>query len=201
VTDPSQVQPPHPSTEGAGLVRSRILEAMERRMAGQPDPVRRLLQQQLERASGEDAQRSTPVAPEGEVRRDRPAPTPLAQLNLHVRATVAARAEPQLPGETHDADELASLKGFRRTWARGRTLEQLEQALVRKPANAGPLNSHALVLQVLSLMRDLSPDYLRRFVGTVETLQWLERACDKLPRDTGKPANAGKRGTRARAKK
>jgi hypothetical protein len=198
VTDPSQVQPPHPSTEGAGLVRSRILEAMERRMAGQPDPVRRLLQQQLERASGEDAQRSTPVAPKGEVRRDRPAPTPLAQLNLHVRATVAARAEPQLPGETHDADELASLKGFRRTWARGRTLEQLEQALVRKPANAGPLNSHALVLQTLSLMRDLSPDYLRRFVAGVEALQWLERASEQLPREAAK---AARRGTRARTKK
>jgi hypothetical protein len=72
---------------------------------------------------------------------------------------------------------------------------------VRKPANAGPLNSHALVLQVLSLMRDLSPEYLRRFVGTVETLQWLERAGDKLPRETRKPASAAKRATPARAKK
>jgi hypothetical protein len=216
VTDPSQVQSPHPSTEGAGLpgtqpasasngqvapagpVRSRILEAMERRMAGQPDPVRRLLQQKLERAGAEDALPSTPVAPKEEVRRDRPAPTPLAQLNLHVRATVAARAEPQLPGETHDADELASLKGFRRAWARGRTLEQVEQAMVRKPANAGPLNSHALVLQTLSLMRDLSPDYLRRFVAGVEALQWLERASEQLPRDAAK---AARRGTRARTKK
>jgi len=214
VSDPSRVQAPHPLIEGAGLprpasagdgqvaaaelVRSRVLEAMERRMAGQPDPVRRLLQQKLERACGEDAQRATPVAPKGDARRDRPAPTPLAQLNLHVRATVAARAEAPLPGETHDPEELASLKGFRRTWARGRTLEQVERALVRKPANAGPLNSHALVLQTLSLLRDLSPDYLRRFVAGVETLQWLERVSEQLPREAAK---AARRGTRARTKK
>jgi hypothetical protein len=69
---------------------------------------------------------------------------------------------------------------------------------VRKPANAGPLNSHALVLQTLSLMRDLSPDYLRRFVAGVEALQWLERASEQLPREAAK---AARRGTRARTKK
>jgi hypothetical protein len=103
-----------------------------------------------------------------------------------------------LPGETHDPDELASVRGFRQAWARGRTLDQVELALVRKPANAGPLNSHALVLQALSLMRDLSPDYLRRFVAGVEALQWLERASGQLPRDAAK---AAKRGPRSRTGK
>jgi hypothetical protein len=187
--------------------RIRTLEAIARRAACQPEAVRLLLQQKppadfaQPAQPAQPAQLATPPLRVRESKRDAPAGAPLAQLNLHIRAAAAARAESPLPGETHDPDELANARAFRRAWARGRTLEQLEQALVRKPANAGPLNSHALVLQVLSLMRDLSPDYLRRFVGTVETLQWLERACDKLPRDTGKPANAGKRGTRARAKK
>jgi hypothetical protein len=193
----SEAVPVHPA-------RLRTLEAIARRAAAQPEAVRLLLEQKLPADLAQVAQAAQPPTQPlrvREPRREAPAGTPLAQLNLHIRATEAARAEAPLPGETHDPDELVNARAFRRAWARGRTLEQLEQALVRKPANAGPLNSHALVLQVLSLMRDLSPDYLRRFVGTVETLQWLERACDKLPRDTGKPANAGKRGTRARAKK
>ena len=196
-------QPPAPAGAGkaapAGVVGARILAAMERRMAGQPDAVRQLLQQALETAPSGDAQQSPPAAPVLPVRRDRPAPAPLAQLNLHIRATLAARAEPPPPGETHDPDELANARYFRRAWARGRTLEQVEQALVRKPANAGPLNSHALVLQTLSLMRDLSPDYLRRFVAGVEVLQWLERASEQLPREAAKAARRGT--TRSRPKK
>ena len=190
----SEAVPLHPA-------RIRTLEAIARRAAGQPEAVRLLLQQKLPADFAQAAQLASPPLRVGETKRVALASTPLVQLNLHIRAAAAARAEPALPGEAHDPDELTNARAFRRAWARGRTLEQLEQALMRKPANAGPLNSHALVLQVLSLMRDLSPDYLRRFVGTVESLQWLERACDKLPRDTGKPASAGKRGTRARAKK
>ena len=36
---------------------------------------------------------------------------------------------------------------------------QASQAIARGAANAGPLNSHMLVLRSLSSMRDLSPDY------------------------------------------
>jgi Protein of unknown function (DUF2894) len=63
----------------------------------------------------------------------------------------------------------------------------VEQALARKPAQAGPLNSHVLVLQALELMRELSPDYLRHFLAHVESLQWLERS-----RDVAAAAKAGK---------
>jgi hypothetical protein len=197
MSEPTPADPVHPA-------RIRTLEAIARRAAGQPETVRLLLQQKLPTdlaQLAQSAQLPTPPLRVREPRREAPSGTPLAQLNLHIRATAAARAEAPLPGEPHDPHELANARAFRRAWASGRTLEQLEQALVRKPANAGPLNSHALVLQVLSLMRDLSPEYLRRFVGSVETLQWLESACDKLPRETGKPANAAKRGTRTRAKK
>jgi hypothetical protein len=200
MSEATPADPVHPA-------RLRTLEAIARRAAGQPEAVRLLLQQKLPADLAQVArvaqapQLPTPPLRVREPKREAQAGTPLAQLNLHIRATEAARAEAPLPGETHDPDELVNARAFRRAWARGRTLEQLEQALVRKPANAGPLNSHALVLQMLSLMRDLSPEYLRRFVGTVETLQWLERAGDKLPRETRKPASAAKRATPARAKK
>jgi hypothetical protein len=48
--------------------------------------------------------------------------------------------------------------------------------LATVPKNAGPLNSHHLVHQSLTLMRELSPEYLTQFVSYVETLSWLDRA-------------------------
>jgi len=119
---------------------------------------------------------------------------PLAALNRYIRETVAARAEPALPGEAQDPDELPNARRFRRAWNRGRTLDQVAQALARKPSNAGPLNSHALVLQSLDLMRALSPDYLRRFLVHVETLQWLDHTGAQAVRETGKPAKPARRG-------
>lgn len=101
--------------------------------------------------------------------------SPLAQLNAYIRERVAQRTPPPAPGETADGDELPSVRRFRRAWTRVRAQEQVEQAVARRPAQAGPLNSHALVLQSLATMRALSPEYLRRFVEHVETLQWLEQ--------------------------
>jgi hypothetical protein len=187
----SEEQPLHPA-------RLRTLQALARRAAAQPDAVRRLLQPKL---PAELPQGVQPAAPPRAAAVTAPAAqpgAPLARLNLHIRTAAAARAEPALPGEAHDPDELPSARAFRKAWARGRTLEQLEQALFRKPANAGPLNSHALVLQTLTLMRDLSPEYLRRFVGAVETLQWLERTPAKGAGDAGK---GGRRGARGRTRK
>ena len=113
--------------------------------------------------------------------------SPLARLN---RAILAERAErvaaQEEPGE---ADELASVRRFRRTWTSLRIQDQVDEAVARKPANAGPLNSHVLVLQALDLMRELSPDYLERFLAHVETLQWLEKAATEPP---AKPARRKK---------
>jgi hypothetical protein len=67
----------------------------------------------------------------------------------------------------------------------------------RRPANAGPLNSHNLVLQSLDMMRGVSTDYLRRFIAHVETLQWLEEAAAAAAREQARPKPARK----ARARK
>ena len=42
--------------------------------------------------------------------------------------------------------------------------------------NAGPLNSHHLVHRALLLMRELSPEYLNRFMSYVDSLLWIDQA-------------------------
>jgi hypothetical protein len=83
---------------------------------------------------------------------------------------------------------LPSVRRFRETWSRIAAEDQVTQAVERGPANAGPLNSHMLVLRTLALLRDLSPDYLRRFLSQMETLQWLEQASQTIAPVKPKPA-------------
>jgi hypothetical protein len=72
--------------------------------------------------------------------------------------------------------ELKSLRYFRSSWSKLRVDQQLSQALAQAPKNAGPLNSHLLVLQSIKLMREISPEYLNRFVSYADTLLWLDQA-------------------------
>ena len=118
---------------------------------------------------------------------------PLKHLNEYIRTASASAGGPEEGGT---ARELASVRRFRSAWGRGRSQDQLQEALARKPVQAGPLNSHVLVLQALELMGELSPDYLRHFLQHVESLQWLEQA-----REARAPAKAGKPAKSRRAKK
>lgn len=171
-------------------MRQRYLEALARRLQDQPGPVRRLLQDKLQAALADDAARLASAQPStGAVAAPPAARTALAQLNDYIRS---ASPRDQQPG-----DELASARRFRRAWSSARSHQQVEQAAARKPANAGPLNSHALVLQSLALMQELSPDYLRHFLLQVESLQWLELASAKPAQPAAKPA----RPARGRAKR
>jgi hypothetical protein len=72
--------------------------------------------------------------------------------------------------------ELKSLRYFRSCWSKLRVDQQLSQALAQAPRNAGPLNSHLLVLQSIKLMREISPEYLNRFMSYADTLLWLDQA-------------------------
>lgn len=152
----------------ADPARFRYLEALSRRVDGQPEPVRGLLQAKLQAGVSEYTARLA-QRPPSLPRRSGPRvePSPLGELN---RALHEARPQADLvPGR----EELASARRFRAAWDAQRALENLELALAHKPRRAGPLNSHALILQSLELMRALSPRYLRQFVLHVETLQWL----------------------------
>ncbi len=47
-------------------------------------------------------------------------------------------------------------------------------ALNSLPEDAGPLNSHGLLIRSLSVFQETSPHYLRRLVGLMSALTWLE---------------------------
>lgn len=71
--------------------------------------------------------------------------------------------------------ELKTIRNFRNTWAKLSVDKQVAQALEQAPKNAGPINSHMLVLRSLALMRDISPDYLNRFMSYADTLLCLDQ--------------------------
>ena len=66
----------------------------------------------------------------------------------------------------------------------------MNQALEQAPKNAGPINSHALLLRSLALMREISPDYLNRFMSYADTLLCLEQCDKEKPDKPKKPPGA-----------
>lgn len=85
--------------------------------------------------------------------------------------------------------ELKATRYFRQTWSKLSVDKRVTQALAQAPKNAGPINSHRLVLRSLALMRDISPDYLNRFTSYVDTLLCLDQ-CEKKEKAPAKPATA-----------
>jgi hypothetical protein len=126
-------------------------------------------------------------------------PSPLASLNAlnaHIaRVSQAAAGGPPTNGGPWP--ELRSAQRFRETWERLSAEHTVVQATYRAPENAGPLNSHMLVLRTLGLMSELSPHYLRRFLSSAETLLWMEQAQVTLKT----PAGKGEAGKATRQKK
>lgn len=76
--------------------------------------------------------------------------------------------------------ELRSIKHFRESWVKLNSEKLLAQAIAEMPKDAGPLNSHRLAIKSLTAMRDLSPEYLNRFLSYLETLLWLEKAGESI---------------------
>lgn len=175
----------------ADPVRFRHLESLCERMASQPPAVRAILEGKVRVALDEFTRVAVERQPMA-ARRQAAETSALAGLNAHISERAKLRQPAStVPGE--DSDELASVKRFRASWESGRTLQRLEQAVARSPANAGPLNSHALVVRSLALMGDLSVDYLRHFLASAETLQWLEGARQSLPREKAAKAKSVRR--------
>jgi hypothetical protein len=72
--------------------------------------------------------------------------------------------------------ERPRVRQFRQQLRKISVHKQVSQAIAQAPNNAGPINSHMLVLRSLGLMRDISGDYLNRFMAHLETLLCLEEA-------------------------
>jgi hypothetical protein len=193
-------------------VRFHYLEVLARRMQAAPDAVRHILQGKLRQGLADCGERlgrlqspaAAPAHRGNGARRVTAAHqargTPLAGLNGHIetatRDATPGDADAALSGTGHASPGLKSAHRFREAWSRIRAEDALEQAVGRGPENAGPLNSHMLVLRSLTLMRELSPDYLRRFLSQVDSLLWLEQAQGKLrqPEARARQARRGRPG-------
>lgn len=178
-------------------VRFHYLEVLERRLAVQPEKVAQQLSQRLRLAvqqyaegwalaSSADnvAQAATPslsTLPRAHA-------APLTSLNHHIRQRSEWAFEPEHeqsvsvpPGHlmTTDRGSLRSFQRFGEIWGKVEAEQKLAKALDGGPENAGPLNSHRLMLRALHLMRGLSTDYLGCFLTQMDTLLWLDQVNQK----------------------
>ena len=96
-----------------------------------------------------------------------------------------------LPGD--QVAELNSVRLFRESLVKLNSDKLVTRVISEGPESPGPLNPQGLVIKSLSTMRELSPDYLNRFVSYIDTLLWLEQA-------GAKPKSAKRKKKAAKAK-
>lgn len=155
-------------------VRFRFIEAFARRADAHSGDARRILDAKLATllaAYGEGLANDSPASLLVAAKQQgQPARGELAELVDHIARHASSRRDGAAP------NELKTLGYFRNTWSRLSAERRLTQSFAKVPQNAGPLNSHNLVHQALMLMRELSPEYLNRFMSHVDALLWIEQA-------------------------
>ena len=82
----------------------------------------------------------------------------------------------QQASESDKEAELKSFNNFKQFKGKYDTDKLVEKVITLRPENLGPLNSHMLLIKSLESMRDLSPQYLSRFVTYIDALLRLEDA-------------------------
>lgn len=172
-------------------MRLAHLEALHRRAAAQSTSVQALLRARLHTQQDAwlaDLRQRTSAPKEAATTPSTSArPSPLAQLNRELAARAWDKREPGSPLEPGaSAAALPSVRRFGEVWARMAAERQVTEALMRTPDNAGPLNTHRLMLRALTLMQSLSPDYLHRFVGQMDALLWLDQVQQQITLKDGK---------------
>jgi hypothetical protein len=185
-------------------VQLHYLELLSARAQTQTGPVQRILQTKLALALAEFTRRleqAHSTASAGGVPAEGPtaaSQSPRESLRDLVRS-MAPHAPEQGGATAGDAtgtrSELKSVRQFRNTWSKLSADKQVAKALDQAPKNAGPINSHMLVLRSLALMREISPDYLNRFMTYADSLLCLdhhEQAKYALPGKTA-GSEAGKK--------
>ena len=172
-------------------VRFHFIETLARRAAEYSGEARRVLDERvatLLAAYGEDLEKASGAEIAAAARQ--PSRGPLAELTAHfAQHGSSERMDPA-------TNELKVLPFFRSTWSKLSAERRLTQSLAKLPQNAGPLNSHNLVHQSLTLMRELSPEYLNKFVSYVDALLWVDQANAPASNDAPR-AEGGKKAARS----
>ncbi len=78
--------------------------------------------------------------------------------------------------KSEDRWELRVLRHFKELRAKRYSDKLVTSAIKERPEDPGPLNTQMLATHTLSVMRNLSPAYLNRFVSYIDTLLWLKHA-------------------------
>jgi hypothetical protein len=184
-------------------VRFHFIAALERRAAGHGGEARRILDDRLSGlldAYAADIERATVAAAEADdVALTSASREPAHETLAGLIDQIAGRASTDRDGAA-SYPELPALDYFREVWSKVRAEKQLRQSLAQVPGNAGPLNSSSLVHRSLSLMRELSPGYLKQFLSYVDTLSWMEQMNGGGGAASKEAPRAGSAGKGARGK-
>lgn len=103
----------------------------------------------------------------------------LSQQELAIRDESGCNLPAKVDGSGEQL-ELQSMKFFRESMKYFNIDQIIEKAINDSPENPGPHNPKMLAIKSLIHMRDLSPQYLRRFTGYIETILWLEKNSSRL---------------------
>lgn len=190
-------------------VRFHFIAALARRAAGHSGEARRILDDRLAsllKAYARQIERAASTAHNADAATHSAAPAeePARETLKGLVDSVASQPALATIGLSRSASypELVELDYFREVWSKVRTEKQMRQSLERVPGNAGPLNSSSLVHRALSLMREVSPGYLKQFLSYVDALSWMEQingGTAPLGKDMPRAGNAGK-STRGKAR-
>ncbi|OUM02542.1 DUF2894 domain-containing protein [Variovorax sp. JS1663] len=188
-------------------VRFRFIEALARRAAGHEGEVRRILDARLATlmAAYEEGLEELEAArcADGGARpaAGRAALKALVEHISRHAPIVPAGASPAaaVPGVAPEY-ELKTMRYFRSTWTRLSADRRLAQSLAQVPEKAGPLNSQQLVHRTLTLMREMSPGYLERFMAYADALSWLEQSQRAAVPASAPRAEAPKKSGRGKAR-
>ncbi|PUE51872.1 hypothetical protein B9Z45_14190 [Limnohabitans sp. 2KL-17] len=178
----------HESLQARGAAQLEPVEwhyitVLSERARAQTGPAQRLLNDKLEMAlvrlkdtldaAPTRADFSKTKAQEKACAQSTPAVSPLAAL---LKDMQTESANPGTGIASAWRVESPRIRQFRKQLSQISVQKQVSKAMAQAPQNAGPINSHMLVLRSLGLMRVASPDYLSRFMGYVDTLLFLEEA-------------------------
>ncbi|SAK55314.1 hypothetical protein AWB77_01613 [Caballeronia fortuita] len=148
----------------ANPVRFHLIDALDKRAAAYEGETRERLEERIARLLDEYRREIERAASSDASIGDVDARGPLAMLVDDI-----AKAS-----SMHETSHAALLDYFRAVWKKVSAEKQLRDSLAHVPKNAGPLNSSSLVHRSLSLMREVSPDYLQHFLAYADALSWME---------------------------
>lgn len=150
------------------------LQVLAERTRTQAGPAQVLLQIKLHNALAQLQDRLQARLPAQAHMAVPPSQRAASPLSMLLKDMTAHSTERPLNSQGHGRIDNPSVVQFRQQLDKIRVQKQVNQAMAQAPHNAGPINSHMLVLRSLRLMRDVSPDYLNRFMNYADTLLCLE---------------------------